>query len=99
MVSTEPFSHGTGYRLPALMDFYLVACLYYIILKLLLICIYFRQIKYLNRDTAVPAEGNGDLHTLICVLVVRPRRYVTHCRILQSSDKIEWRLISATLCG
>jgi len=26
-----------------------------------------------NRDTAVPAEGNGDLQTLICVLVARPR--------------------------
>ena len=25
-----------------------------------------------NRDTAVPAEGNGDLQTLICVLVARP---------------------------
>jgi len=30
-----------------------------------------------NRDTAVPAEGNGDLQTLICVLVVRPRRCPT----------------------
>ena len=30
-----------------------------------------------NRDTAVPAEGNGDLQTLICVLVVKPRRYTT----------------------
>ena len=28
-----------------------------------------------NRDTAVPAERNGNLQTLICVLVVRPR----HC--------------------
>jgi len=26
-----------------------------------------------NRDTAVPAEGNGNLQTLICVLVARPR--------------------------
>jgi len=26
-----------------------------------------------NRDTAVPAERNGDLQTLICVLVARPR--------------------------
>ena len=25
-----------------------------------------------NRDTTVPAEGNGDLQTLICVLVARP---------------------------
>ena len=30
-----------------------------------------------NRDTVVPAEGNGDLQTLICVLVARPRRCVT----------------------
>ena len=30
-----------------------------------------------NRDTVVPAEGSGDLQTLICVLVMRPRRYVT----------------------
>ena len=30
-----------------------------------------------NRDTAVPAEGNGDLQTLICVVVARPRRCFT----------------------
>ena len=30
-----------------------------------------------NRDTAVPAEGNGDLQTLICVLVARPRQCLT----------------------
>ena len=30
-----------------------------------------------NRDTAVPAEGNRDLQTLICVLVARPRRSLT----------------------
>ena len=30
-----------------------------------------------NRDTAVPAEGNGDLQTLICLLVARPRRCLT----------------------
>jgi len=28
-------------------------------------------------DTVVPAEGNGDLQTLICVLVARPRRCLT----------------------
>jgi len=49
-----------------------------------------------NRDTAVPAEGNGDLQTLICVLVARPRRCLT---LSMSPDKTEWRLISATLCG
>jgi len=30
-----------------------------------------------NRDTAVPAEGNGDLQTLICVLVLRLRWFPT----------------------
>ena len=30
-----------------------------------------------NRDTAVPAEENGELQTLICVLVSRPRRCPT----------------------
>jgi len=30
-----------------------------------------------QRDTVVPAEGNGDLQTLICVLVVRRRRCLT----------------------
>ena len=30
-----------------------------------------------NRDTAVSAEGNGDLQTLICVLVARPKRCLT----------------------
>ena len=30
-----------------------------------------------NMDTAVSAEGNGDLQTLICVLVARPRRCLT----------------------
>jgi len=30
-----------------------------------------------NRDTAVPAEGNGDLQTLMCVIVARPRRCPT----------------------
>jgi len=50
-----------------------------------------------NRDTAVPAEGNGDLQTLIYVLVARSRR-CPHCQIL-NPDKTEWRLILATLCG
>jgi len=38
-----------------------------------------------NRDTAVPAEGNGDLQTLICVLVARPRR----CPTL--SNRVPWQ--------
>jgi len=38
-----------------------------------------------NRDTAVPAKGNGDLQTLICVLVARPRR----CLIL--SNPVPWQ--------
>ena len=31
----------------------------------------------IHRETAVPAEGNGNLQTLICVLVARPRRCLT----------------------
>jgi len=50
-----------------------------------------------NRDTALPAEGTGDLQILICVQLQRDPDGVTHCRIL-SSDKAEWRLIPATLC-
>ena len=38
-----------------------------------------------NRDTAVSAEGNGDLQTLICVLVARPRR----CNTL--SNPVPWK--------
>jgi len=38
-----------------------------------------------NRDTVVPAEGNGDLQTLICVLMARPRR----CPTL--SNPIPWQ--------
>ena len=30
-----------------------------------------------NRDISVPAEGNGNLQTLICVLEARPRRCLT----------------------
>ena len=50
-----------------------------------------------NRDTAVPAEENGDLQTLMRVLVERCRR----CLMLSilSPDKTEWLLISATFCG
>jgi len=39
-----------------------------------------------NRDTAVPVEGNGDLRTLFCVLVARPRR----CPAL--SNPVLWQL-------
>ena len=46
-----------------------------------------------NRDTAVPAEGNGDLQTLICVLVVRPRR----CLIL--SNPVPWQNWMAAYLG
>jgi len=37
-----------------------------------------------NRDTVVPAEGNGDL--LICVLVARPRRCLT------LSNPVPWQI-------
>ena len=34
-------------------------------------------VYHYNKNTAVPAEGNGDLQTLICVLVARPRQCLT----------------------
>jgi len=46
-----------------------------------------------NRDTAVPAEGNGDLQTLICVLVVRSRR----CPTL--SNHVPWQNWMAAYLG
>jgi len=46
-----------------------------------------------NRDTVVPAEGNGDLQTLICVLGARPRR----CLIL--SNPVPWQNWMAAYLG
>ena len=46
-----------------------------------------------NRDTAVPAEGNGDLQTLICVLVARPRR------CLALSNPVPWQNWMAPYLG
>jgi len=46
-----------------------------------------------NRDTVVPAEGNGDLQTLICVLVARPRR----CHTL--SNPVLWQNWMAAYLG
>ena len=46
-----------------------------------------------NRDTAVPAEGNGDLQTLICVLVARPRRCLT------LSNPVPWQNWMAVYLG
>ena len=46
-----------------------------------------------NRDTAVPAEGNGDLQTLICVLVVRTRQ----CPTL--SNPVPWQNWMAAYLG
>ena len=51
------------------------------------------QIFARNRDTAVPAEGNGDLQTLICVLVARPRRYLT------LSNPVPWQNWMAAYLG
>ena len=45
------------------------------------------------RDTAVPAEGNGDLQTLICVLVARPRWYPT------LSNPVPWQNWMAAYLG
>jgi len=39
-----------------------------------------------NRDTAVPEEGNGDLQTLICVLVAGPRRWPTLLNLVPWQD-------------
>jgi len=44
-----------------------------------------------NRDTAVPTEGNGDLQTLICVLVARPRRCLT------LSNPVPWQKLNGGL--
>ena len=46
-----------------------------------------------NRDTAVPTEGNGNLQTLICVLVARPRRCLT------LSNPVPWQNWMATYLG
>ena len=46
-----------------------------------------------NRDTAVPAEGNGDLQTLICVFVARSGR----CRTL--SNLVPWQNWMAAYLG
>jgi len=60
-----------------------------------------QQWSLLNRfcteqDTAVPAERNGDLQTLICVLVARPRRClsVEYCRLTKLNGGLS-RLHSA----
>ena len=46
-----------------------------------------------NRDAAVPAEGNGDLQTLICVLMARPRRCLT------LSNPVPWQNWMAAYLG
>ena len=46
-----------------------------------------------NRDITVPAEGNGDLQTLICVLVARPRRCLT------LSNPVPWQNWVAAYLG
>ena len=46
-----------------------------------------------SRDAAVPAEGGGDLQTLICVLVARPRRSLT------LSNPVPWRSWVAACLG
>ena len=51
--------------------------------------IYLKQ----HRDTAVPADGNGDLQTLICVLVLRPGR----CPTL--SNPVPWQNWMAAYLG
>ena len=46
-----------------------------------------------SADTAVSAEGNGDLQTLICVLVARPRRCLT------LSNPVPWQNWMAAYLG
>jgi len=46
-----------------------------------------------NRDTVVPAERNGDLQTLICVFVARPRQ----CPTL--SNPVPWQNWMAAYLG
>ena len=46
-----------------------------------------------NMDTTVPAEGNGNLQTLICVLVARPRRCLT------LSNPVPWQNWMAAYLG
>ena len=46
-----------------------------------------------DRDVALPAEGNGDLQTLICVLVARPRRCLT------LSNPVPWQNWMAAYLG
>jgi len=48
-------------------------------------------------DIAVPAEGNGDLQTLICVFVTSPIVEFTLLNLFP--NKTEWQFISAALCG
>ena len=46
-----------------------------------------------KRDNAVPTEGNGDLQTLICVLVARPRQCLT------LSNPVPWQNWMAAYLG
>jgi len=46
-----------------------------------------------NRDTVVPAERNGDLQTLTCVLVARPRQCLT------LSNPVPWQNWMADYLG
>jgi len=47
----------------------------------------------MEQGHAVPAEGNGDLQTLICVLVARPRRCLT------LSNTVPWQNWMAAYLG
>jgi len=54
---------------------------------------YFSVIKRQCWSALVPAEGNGDLQTLICVLVARPRRCLT------LSNPVPWQNLMAAYLG
>ena len=50
-------------------------------------------VYHYNKNSAVPAEGNGDLQTLICVLVARPRQCLT------LSNPVPWQNWMAAYLG
>ena len=52
-----------------------------------------KQVRGRFATSPVPAEGNGDLHTLICVPVARPRRCLT------LSNPVPWQNWMAAYLG
>jgi len=96
-------------KLSSLQCFHLVSCLYYVLFVKFIILyvtglfnlvtngmengVFVIFFYWTVKDTAVPAEGNGDLQTLICVLVARPRRCLT------LSNPVPWQNWMAAYLG